>query len=52
VVNGFRLRCRQRIQSDAAHKTTAMPHPTAIAIDIPKLVAVIVIGPDHDVRRS
>jgi hypothetical protein len=52
VVNGFRLRCRQRIQSDIAPKTRKTHQVAAMAIDIPKFVAEMLIGSDHDAHGS
>jgi hypothetical protein len=49
VVNGFRLRRRQRSQSDIAHKARTRHH-MAIVIDMPKLIARMLTGADHDTR--
>jgi hypothetical protein len=52
VVNGFRLRRRQRSQSDIAHRTRTRHQAAAIAIDILKRLAEILIRADHDARGS
>jgi hypothetical protein len=52
VVNGFRLRRRQRIHIDPAHKTRATPQPIAVAIDIRSILSAIAIEPDHDTYGS
>src|ERR1700745_1835139 len=52
VVNGFRLRRRQQIHTNPAHKTRATPQLIAVVMDIRAVLSAIAIQPNHVPLRS